>query len=134
MKFKIAKGCSIEVIFNRSHGASEVVHYKKGGIIDAVVIAQSADYFDLKLSNGHYMLGVLKSLFKKVADKRKKEMIEVHFAIDINGKTEDDILEALRQVMSKLENGYLSGHDSNDDGGYWFNDDGGYWFERQNKE
>jgi len=67
MKYRLTSGCDIEVMLARNDGASKVRTFNKGTIIDAVIInseEETAEYFDLKLSNGERMIGVQKSLFE----------------------------------------------------------------------
>ena len=41
--------------------------------------------------------------------------------VEIHGKTTSDLVEALRETLRLVDEGYLSGSDSNDDGEYYFN-------------
>ena len=40
--------------------------------------------------------------------------------INIKGKTTDDLILALEEVQKKIEEGYVQGHNSNEDGRYAF--------------
>lgn len=43
-----------------------------------------------------------------------------HLSVDIFGKGTGDLEDALREVLKKVEEGYLSGMDSNEDGEFVF--------------
>ena len=67
MKYRLTSGCDIEVLDN--DGDSKVSHFKKGTIIDAIVInpeEETKEHFDLRLADGlGEMIGVQKSLFEE---------------------------------------------------------------------
>lgn len=44
----------------------------------------------------------------------------LHLTIAIDGKTTDDLVLALEEVKSKVEDEYTSGSDRNESGGYTF--------------
>ena len=51
---------------------------------------------------------------------KNKRLKETTITIEIKGITEGDKWEALREALSKIEEGCYSGFDSNDDGAYSF--------------
>ena len=51
---------------------------------------------------------------------KKKRLNETTVTIELKWRTESDKEEALREAVSKIENGFTSGFDSNDDGAYYF--------------
>jgi hypothetical protein len=52
--------------------------------------------------------------------KRSKRANRTTITIDLEWNGESDKEEALREALSKIEEGYFSGFDSNDDGAYSF--------------
>ena len=52
--------------------------------------------------------------------KRSKRANRTTITIDLEWNGESDKEEALREALSKIEEGYFSGFDSNDDGSYSF--------------
>lgn len=48
------------------------------------------------------------------------------FNIEVNGRSESDILNALEEIKSRIENEFIEGADSNTSGSYKFNSSGGY--------
>ena len=54
----------------------------------------------------------------------RKKMKEMVVTITVEYKEEVDRDVAFDEVVSKIKQGYTSGHDSNDDGSYWFQVEG----------
>ena len=94
MEYKFKSTCSLEVIEAGENRDSTVRKFSRGTVIDARIInpqEETAEYFDLELSDGCQLIGIQKSLLESVYAPKVVKMHNHYFFRAGKGTMDDDV-------------------------------------------